>query len=129
MARKDKSILIRLTEAERSTLKQKASKADLSVSEYVRLALIYSKDATIRVIDTSPLRDALWELKKQGVNLNQLMKSLNTYGPGGFDSKEVKRILEMEAAVFWGVLESLASLREAAENEGINITYSEGEAQ
>ena len=79
---KDKAILVRVSEEERNVLKQRAANAGVSVSDLVRLALVYSDRLTIQTIDISPLRDLCYELTKQGTNLNQFMKFLNTYGGG-----------------------------------------------
>lgn len=61
-----------MTEHEKEALKRKAAKNGMTVSEYARTLLANSDDATIRVIDTEPLRKAAHELAKQGTNLNQL---------------------------------------------------------
>ena len=71
---KDKAILVRVSEEERNVLKQRAANAGVSVSDLVRLALVYSDRLTIQTIDISPLRDLCYELTKQGTNLNQFMK-------------------------------------------------------
>lgn len=75
-----------MTEHEKEALKRKAAKNGMTVSEYARTLLANSDDATIRVIDTEPLRKAAHELAKQGTNLNQFMKFLNTYGIKVFDA-------------------------------------------
>ncbi|WP_288921217.1 plasmid mobilization protein [uncultured Bifidobacterium sp.] len=54
---KDKAILIRVTEKERATLKRKARKFRMPVSELVRLALIHSDLLTVISIDVAPLRE------------------------------------------------------------------------
>lgn len=76
-----------MTEHEKEALKRKAAKNGMTVSEYARTLLANSDDATIRVIDTEPLRKAAHELAKQGTNLNQFMKFLNTYG-GRYSMRE-----------------------------------------
>lgn len=47
------------------------------MGEYAR-AVLTSDDVSIKVIDTQPLKKAAHELAKQGTNLNQFMKFLNT---------------------------------------------------
>lgn len=121
METRDKAILIRMTEKERKAIKQKAQRAGMTVSAFVRSSLLHSNTGTIRVIDTKPLKEALWELKKQGVNLNQFMRFLNTYGPNGFDKKEAERMMEKEADAFWQVLNALSVLRAEAARENIVI--------
>ena len=59
------------------------------MGEYAR-AVLTSDDVSIKVIDTEPLKKAAHELAKQGTNLNQFMKFLNTYGVKVFDPGEAK---------------------------------------
>ena len=73
MGKKEKYILVRVTEKERNILKRKAKKVGLTVSDFMRSSLIHSDNLTINVIDTSVLSKTLFELHKHGVNLNQLM--------------------------------------------------------
>ena len=60
------------------------------MGEYAR-AVLTSDDVSIKVIDTQPLKKAAHELAKQGTNLNQFMKFLNTYGVKVFDPEEADR--------------------------------------
>ena len=69
-----------MTEREKEILKRKAAKNGITVSEYAQKLLANSDDETIRVIDTEPLRMAAHELAKQGTNLNQFMRFLNSNG-------------------------------------------------
>ena len=78
MGKKEKYILVRVTEKERNILKRKAKKVGLTVSDFVRSSLIHSDNLTINVIDTSVLSKTLFELHKHGVNLNQLAAAANT---------------------------------------------------
>ena len=89
VAKRETAVLIRLSEREKRTLKRKAANYGMTVSDYARTLLINSDDATIKVIDTEPLKKAAHELAKQGTNLNQFMKFLNTYGVNVFDPEEV----------------------------------------
>ena len=88
VAKRETAVLIRLSEREKRTLKRKAANYGMTVSDYARTLLINSDDATIKVIDTEPLKKAAHELAKQGTNLNQFMKFLNTYGVKVFDPAE-----------------------------------------
>ena len=92
VAKRETAVLIRLSEREKRTLKRKAANYGMTVSDYARTLLINSDDATIKVIDTEPLKKAAHELAKQGTNLNQFMKFLNTYGAKVFDPEEAKRV-------------------------------------
>ena len=76
MSRKERSILIRVTDKEREIIKRKAAKLGMTVSEYVRTALIHTDNLNITMIDVRPIEKIATELHKQGVNLNQLMKFL-----------------------------------------------------
>lgn len=119
VAKRETAVLIRLSEREKRTLKRKAAKNGMTVSEYARTLLANSDDATIRVIDTEPLRKAAHELAKQGTNLNQFMKFLNTYGVKVFDPEEAKRVLEKEVSSFSEIMEALAALRREADRNNI----------
>lgn len=119
VAKRETAVLIRLSEREKRTLKRKAANYGMTVSDYARTLLINSDDATIKVIDTEPLKKAAHELAKQGTNLNQFMKFLNTYGVKVFDPEEAKRVLEKEVSSFSEIMEALAALRGEADRNNI----------
>lgn len=119
VAKRETAVLIRLSEREKRTLKRKAANYGMTVSDYTRTLLINSDDATIKVIDTEPLKKAAHELAKQGTNLNQFMKFLNTYGAKVFDPEEAKRVLEKEVLSFSEIMEALAALRREADRNNI----------
>ena len=121
VAKRETAVLIRLSEREKRTLKRKAANYDMTVSDYARTLLINSDDATIKVIDTEPLKKAAHELAKQGTNLNQFMKFLNTYGVKVFDPGEAKRVLEKEVSTFSEIMEALAALRREANRNNIHL--------
>lgn len=110
-----------MTEREKETLKRKAAKNGMTVSGYARTLLANSDDATIRVIDTKPLKKAAHELAKQGTNLNQFMKFLNTYGIKVFDAGEAQRVLAREVETFMEVAEALAALRREADRNNVHL--------
>ena len=93
----------------------------MTVSDYARTLLINSDDATIKVIDTEPLKKAAHELAKQGTNLNQFMKFLNTYGVNVFDPEEAKLVLQKEVSSFSKLMEALAALRREADRNNIHL--------
>ena len=71
-----KKILVRLTEAEKSTIEKNAKKSELSVSRY----LVRSGVGDERGLDPAEreLREqAIYELRRVGVNLNQIAYALN----------------------------------------------------
>ena len=121
MRRKEARVEVRMTEHEKEALKRKAAKNGMTVSEYARTLLANSDDATIKVIDTEPLKKAAHELAKQGTNLNQFMKFLNTYGVKVFDPEEAKRVLEKEVSAFAEIMESLAALRREADRNNVHL--------
>lgn len=121
MQKKEARVEVRMTDREKKTLKRKAAKYEMTVSEYARTLLIHSDDVTIKVIDTEPLKKAAHELAKQGTNLNQFMKFLNTYGVKAFDAGEAQRVLAREVETFMEVAEALAALRREADRNNIQI--------
>lgn len=120
-AKRETAVLIRLSEREKRTLKRKAAKYSMTVSDYARTLLINSDDATIKVIDTEPLRKAAHELAKQGTNLNQFMRFLNSKGARAFNQDEVKAVLEKEVSAFSEIMEALAALRMEADRNGVHL--------
>lgn len=110
-----------MTEREKEALKRKAAKNGMTVSEYARTLLVNSDDATIRVIDTEPLKKAAHELAKQGTNLNQFMRFLNAHGAVALDQDEAKAVLEKEVSAFSGIMEALAALRREADRSNIHL--------
>lgn len=121
MGKKEKYILVRVTEKERNILKRKAKKVGLTVSDFVRSSLIHSDNLTINVIDTSVLSKTLFELHKHGVNLNQLMKFCNTYGLDAFNESHVIPTLENERTVFLQTKAALLSLEEEARRGNVMV--------
>lgn len=113
---------VRVTEKERKTIKRKAAKLGMTVSEYVRTALIHSDNLNINMIDTTPLEKLETELQKQGVNLNQLMKFLNTYGVDAYNADETFRILNYEEGMLLKVSDTIAQFSEAAAQHHVYIT-------
>ena len=121
VAKRETAVLIRLSEREKRTLKRKAANYGMTVSEYARTLLANSDDATIRVIDTEPLRKAAHELAKQGTNLNQFMRFLNTYGSNALDHEKAKAVLGKEVAAFSEIMEALAALRREADRNNVHL--------
>lgn len=121
---------VRVTDKEREIIKRKAAKLGMTVSEYVRTALIHSDNLNITMIDISPVEKIAAELHKQGVNLNQLMRFLNTYGVDAYNADETLRVLTREGDMFLKVSDVLGQLCEEARRHKVYITahdFSEGE--
>ena len=117
---KDKAILVRVSEEERNVLKQRAANAGVSVSDLVRLALVYSDRLTIQTIDISPLRDLCYELTKQGTNLNQF---LNTYGGDAYNKVAAKQLIEKIGGMILRIGDAMAAFEREAERGGILIIH------
>lgn len=126
MNRKEARIELRLSKHEKNLLLRKAQKSGMTVSDYVRQSLIHSRDGTINVIDTTPLRNAVFELTKQGVNLNQFMKFLNTYGVKAFNAERAIQVLSRECALLLAVEDALSALLREAEKGNVFIMKEDG---
>lgn len=122
MSKKEKNILIRVTDKEREIIKRKAARLGMTVSEYVRTTLIHSDNLNITMIDVGPIEKIATELHKQGVNLNQLMKFLNTYGIDAYNAEETFRVLTHEGDMFLKVSDVLGQLCEEAAGYKVYIT-------
>ena len=114
---------MRVSEEERNVLKQRAANAGVSVSDLVRLALVYSDRLTIQTIDISPLRDLCYELTKQGTNLNQFMKFLNTYGGDAYNKVAAKQLIEKIGGMILRIGDAMAAFEREAERGGILIIH------
>lgn len=122
MGNKTMRFELRLTAKEKETLKRKAKKYGMTPSELVRHTLIHSDNLSINVIDIVPLRKMVFEIHKHGVNLNQLMKFLNTYGLDAFNENRVIPILENERAVFLEAKAALRSLEEETRARNVIVS-------
>lgn len=75
----------------------------------------------IVTVDTTPLEKLCYELTKQGVNLNQLMKFLNSYGVDAYNAQETSRMLAREGDAFLRVMDALGDLRNEAAKHRVYI--------
>lgn len=131
LSKRDIWLKVRVTDRERETIKRKAAKLGMTVSEYVRTTLIHSDNLNITMIDVSPIEKIASELHKQGVNLNQLMKFLNTYGADAYNADETFRVLTREGDMFLKVSDVLGQLCDEAARKKVYITardFSEDES-
>lgn len=110
-----------VTDDEYQTLKKKAKRNGMSVGKYIREMLIHASGRPVPTIDVAPLKSIDHELKKQGTNLNQFMKFLNTYGIKVFDAGEAQRVLAREVETFMEVAEALAALRREADRNNVHL--------
>lgn len=91
--KRDRWAKVRLTVAEEKLLKVRAVSHGSTASELIRSSAIYGKEISPIIIDTTSLKQTLFELQKQGNNLNQYMKFLNTFGEKGYEEKAALRVL------------------------------------
>ncbi len=120
MRNREVQIKFYATEKERESIRRNAKRAGMKMGVYAR-AVLTSDDVSIKVIDTEPLKKAAHELAKQGTNLNQFMKFLNTYGVNVFDPEEAKLVLQKEVSSFSKLMEALAALRREADRNNIHL--------
>lgn len=100
----DKQSLVRLTSEELEKISQKAKKASLSISRFfVKSALSDGKVLTAEELDE--VQQLRHEVRRVGINLNQIARSLNAWERGQGDQppgmseieatgKEVNRVLK-----------------------------------
>lgn len=125
MDSRTKRFELRLNAHEKEVLKERAAKAGVSVSDLVRLALVYSDRLTVRTIDISPLRNLYFELTKQGTNLNQFMKFLNTYGGDAYNRSAAKQLIERNGDLLFRIGDAMTAFEHEAERGGILIIHPE----
>jgi hypothetical protein len=95
-----KQIVIRMTDEEFNTLKEKVDKSGMKQQEYL-IKAITGKTIT----NTDGLKELTPELKRIGVNLNQIAKTCNQGNQASYD--EIQRIGE-ELNEVWQSLRRLA---------------------
>ena len=91
-------IHFRVTQKEYKTIKEKAAESGLSISEFSRRILMDGKVLAAPPVDFYTL---LWQIKRIGSNLDQLLRKLNTFGIAYSldlercedDIKDMKRLL------------------------------------
>lgn len=77
MSRKELNFILRLSHEEKEKLEKKAEACGYSMSEYIR-SLINGIEP--REKPDKEFYDALKEIRRIGVNLNQLARHVNTFG-------------------------------------------------
>ncbi|GAB6710320.1 hypothetical protein BOVMAS05_08710 [Streptococcus uberis] len=121
MSQRNKYLKIRVSEKEKTILIGKARKAGMSISEFIRASAIHSDDSQIRIIDVKPLRDFLFELTKQGTNLNQFIKFLHTYGVQRLSARQAQKVLDDEQNLFERGKKILIGLQKELERHNIYL--------
>ena len=92
-------VSVRLTRAEKETLKERADAYGMSLSDFARTVMLSGlKEPPPPRTDPAALRLLAFELSKVGTNLNQLAKRANEAHQISAD-KERRTLLEMESAL------------------------------
>lgn len=73
-------INVRMTDGERAAIVARSSSFDMPPSTFMREAALNIGQEPVKVADETTLRQILVEMKRQGNNLNQAMRSVNAYG-------------------------------------------------
>lgn len=102
---RQKQVMFRLSEKEAAELQRKVKQSGMNQQEYI-LKAVLDKPIT----NTDGIKEVLPELRRQGVNLNQLTKKLNE--TGYVDYKQELPQLEKELKEVWQLLKQY--LREQA---------------
>ena len=70
---------VRLTEAERAAIAQRAASAGLTISDYARKCALQDKDRPVIRTDAETLKKLYVNLRRAGANLNQCARELHTH--------------------------------------------------
>ena len=91
---------LRMTVYEKNLLRLNAAHAGCTLSEYVRQTAVYSTPPSPIIVDMDEMAQLHFELRKEGVNLNQLVRAINTYGAEEVDADAIARtIAKVDAAL------------------------------
>ena len=94
--KRNQTLTIRVTAGEKDAITQKASKARMSITDYI---VASSQLTQIHVAeDTRPL---VTELKRIGNNLNQISMKINA---GAFQSYNFQEVIEMQRSIYEALL-------------------------
>lgn len=85
-------VQVRLTPAEKKRLARNAEEAGRTVSAYVRERAVHDPGGAPRA-DPELLRAVWRELRREGSNLNVLLRLAHAYGAEGFDTEAANRAL------------------------------------
>lgn len=122
MEPKTERFYIRMSRTEKQRLMKRAEHYHMTASDFARTLLLQSDDGFIRIVDITPFKNALYELSKQGTNLNQLMQFLNTHGAGSYDSYKTRQTLRKEAETFEQIANALIALRKEMAKHGVVLS-------
>lgn len=97
--KKNLQFLIRADERAASTIRQKAASSGLSQQDYLLKAALET-----RITDPRPFRELLSEYKRQGTNLNQIAKAMNSGDPMSPELLPLINALMEERENIWRLL-------------------------
>lgn len=90
--RRNETLTIRLTKAEKNAIKTKAKKAKLNLTDYIIGASLETQITVAE--DVKPL---IAELKRIGNNLNQIAVKVNS---GAFHSADFQDVIDLQRAIY-----------------------------
>lgn len=111
MAGRTSRIEIRVSNGERAAMAACSRRAGKTVSAYLRDLATRDPSAPTLDIDAAGLRRAYADLKRAGSNVNQIARSLNTYGPRAAQSYGIEDALSSLATAADAVATALATVR------------------
>jgi hypothetical protein len=103
MSNKNKTIRARITSKDYKKFLERVENTNLSKSDFIRQSVLKSK-----VYDVDPFNKMFFELKREGSNLNQLIRQLNQYNPPTeqelkSELRELKTLYEQLKAILIGL--------------------------
>lgn len=121
---RDERVHLRITEGEKRAIAERARRAGLSLSEFVRSAAL---NGEVAVIDTTPLCKVLYEMNREGNNLNQLARLAHAGGLDEADEVALTDTLGLMQRAYANVTECLISIREEADGHGLSLRSEAGD--
>jgi len=112
----DTSLLIRLSKAEKTSWQEKAILAGMPLASLVRQAM---KKATIsKQLDRSLFQERTCQIRRIGINLNQIAKWANTYKTTAEAIEIIEALKEIEKTLNQLTIEKNTSFPSAQKNGG-----------
>lgn len=115
---RNRHIYLRVSDHEKRAIGQRADKAGLTVSEFIRSA---AENVEVVSIDIGPLLGILRELRSEGVNVNQLTKLAHQGKLRETELESLNRTLARMRRCYAHVSECLISIREEADKHHLSI--------
>lgn len=89
MIMKDEEFKFRLSAAEKSMLKEKAGRAGISQSEFLRKCIWEEKLQEYNPVVIQYLKDLINEVNAAGVNINQIVHNVNMHKYSEYEKKKL----------------------------------------